>query len=150
MDQLWFRTDMFAVARDEDEETNPFCYGRELAGWLKGKFEERGYAPEATIPEDWGWCVVLSRKEGLLFVGCGNLRSELLESVPPAQKAAFVPDGAAMTWTAFIGSDKPGWSIRFGERRAAKERLAKAAAKAKADLGNILKSEGRIVLVEQP
>jgi hypothetical protein len=150
MDQFWFRTAMFAVDPKEDEETNPFCYGRELAQWLKQKFDERGYTTEPVIPEDFGWCVILSRRDGLLFVGCGNVRSELLESVPPAEKAGFRPDGAAMTWTAFVATDKPGWSLRFTQRRASLERLAQAAATAEVDLAAILGSESRIALVDEP
>lgn len=150
MQQLWFRTDMFAVDPKEDEETNPFCYGKELACWLESRFRERGYSPEPVFPEDFGWCVMLSRESGRLWIGCGNMRSELYEQIPPEKKLGFVPDGAKLTWTAFVATDKPAWSFRAAKRRAAIEQLEHAAARAAAGLEDILKSERRILLVEEP
>jgi hypothetical protein len=58
---------MFRVELDEDEESNPFCYGRQLGRWLQARFAERGYTPEEVFAEDWGWCVMLSRMWSLRF-----------------------------------------------------------------------------------
>lgn len=82
-----FRTDLFPIDPREDEETNPFCYGRSLAQWVRSKFAELGYFPEPIVPEDWGWCVILHREPFLLWVACGNDRSEYYDKVKPEQKA---------------------------------------------------------------
>ena len=63
---LLFRSDLFVVDPREDEETNPFCYGRSLSEWVREKFRELGYEPEPVIPEDWGWCVMLKRQPFML------------------------------------------------------------------------------------
>jgi len=89
--QFSFRSDLFPVDPREDEETNPFCYGKELAAWLSDKFRAAGYTPEPVIPEDWGWCVMIERKPFMLWVGCGNDPSEFYESVKPEDKPNFVP-----------------------------------------------------------
>ena len=34
-DQLWFRSTLFEIETGEDEETNPFLFGRQLARWLR-------------------------------------------------------------------------------------------------------------------
>jgi hypothetical protein len=57
---ILFRSDLFQVDPREDEETNPFCYGRELAEWVHIKFQALGYEAEPVIAEDWGWCVMLA------------------------------------------------------------------------------------------
>lgn len=33
-DQFWFRSTLFEIEVGEDKETNPLCYGRQLANWL--------------------------------------------------------------------------------------------------------------------
>src|SRR4051812_18127049 len=98
---LQFRSDLFQIDPKEDEDTNPFCYGKALAEWVRSKFEERGYKPEPVVPEDWGWCVVLKREPFLLWVACGNDRSEFYDRVTPEQKSSFVPDGREVTWSCF-------------------------------------------------
>lgn len=150
MHQFWFKSEMFRVTLGEDEESNPFCYGRELAQWLQAQFAGRGYSPENAFPEDWGWCVMLSRTGGMLWLGCSNVRSSLYEQVTPEQKPTFVPEPASLVWTSFVGTDRPGWSLRFGQRRAAIEQLSSAAESANGVLESVLRCESRIVLVPQP
>ena len=150
MRQHWFRSTMFKVDPAEDEETNPFCYGRELAQWLRGRFTELGYAPEEVFPEDWGWCVMLSREVGLLWLGCSNISSHLYKQVSPAQKKTFVPDGSSFVWTVIVGMDKPIWSLRLGKRRAAIERLEQSAGKVELELEAVLRAESGIAIVPEP
>jgi hypothetical protein len=111
-----FRSDLFQVDPKEDEETNPSCYGRSLAQWIHGKFTALGYSPEAVIPEDWGWCVMLRREPFLLWIGCGNVTSKILDDVTPAQKDAFVPIGSDLTWCSFVGTDALVWTRFFWKR----------------------------------
>lgn len=113
---ILFRSDLFQVDPREDEETNPFCYGRSLAEWVRIKFQELGYEPEPVIAEDWGWCVVLSREPFMLWVGCGNNRSEFYSKVTPEQKTSFVPDSRAIEWSCLVGTDVPIWTSFFWKR----------------------------------
>ena len=147
---FWFRSKMFRVALGEDAESNPFCYGRELGQWLKSKFTERGYSPEDVFAEDWGWCVMLSQTDGRLWLGCGNDRSKFYGQVTPEQHASFVPEAGSFTWTVFVGTDSPAWSLWVAKRKAAVERLAVDAQKANAVLENVLQSEKGITLVAEP
>jgi hypothetical protein len=34
MTQLWFKSEKFEIEDGEEAETNPFCFGRQLAAWL--------------------------------------------------------------------------------------------------------------------
>ena len=52
---FWFKSSLFAIEPDEDQETNPQRYGRQLAKWLGEELRALGYNVEV-IPEDWGWC----------------------------------------------------------------------------------------------
>jgi len=148
--QFWFRSKMFPVVLGEDAESNPFCYGRELGRWLQARFADHGYTPEPVFAEDWGWCVMLSRTDGLLWLGCGNDRSLFYDKVTPEQHATFIPEPGSFTWTAFVGTDQPAWSLRFGKRKLAIERLSSAAREATVLLGNVLQSERGIELVPEP
>jgi hypothetical protein len=96
-----FRSDLFSVAANEDEQTNPFCYGKSLAQWTVAKLTELGYTPEPVIPEDWGWCVVVKRDPFLLWVGCGN-ESPDVDAEPSARTEGAVPDGSTLTWKCFV------------------------------------------------
>ena len=146
MHSFRFRSAMFPIDPREDEETNPFCYGKSLAQWLRGKLAEQGYTPEEVIPEDFGWCVMLSRGSGMLWVGCGNERSHLYEEVSSEAKATFVPDAQPVDWHVFVATDKPMWSLNFAKRRAAIQRLAEAATSLAVRVESILKAEPRIEL----
>jgi hypothetical protein len=113
---ILFRSDLFQVDPREDEETNPFCYGRSLAEWIHIKFKELGYEPEPVIAEDWGWCVMLQREPFMLWVGCGNDRSEFYSKVTPEEKASFLPDGREIMWSCLVGTDVPFWTSFFWQR----------------------------------
>ena len=70
--QIWARTSFFPVEQDEDKETNPGRYGRAFARWLAEQFKARGESVQEVLPEDWGWCVMLTRKPYMLWIGCAN------------------------------------------------------------------------------
>jgi hypothetical protein len=146
--QFWFRSDLFRLDPKEDEQTNSQCYGRELAAWIKTRFTELGYVPEDVIAEDWGWCVMLDRSAGLLWIGCGNVQSDLRET-SKEELAAFIPVGAARTWTVFVGTGKPIWSLRFAKRREEIRKLKEQTGKAASDLKAVLRAERRILLVPE-
>jgi hypothetical protein len=110
---ILFHSDLFQIDPREDEETNPFCYGRSFAEWVRIKFNELGYEPEPTIAEDWGWCVMLQRKPFMLWIGCGNDRSEFYSKVTPQEKAPFSPDGREIMWSCLVGTDVPFWTSFF-------------------------------------
>jgi hypothetical protein len=69
----WFTSSLFEIEPGEDKETNPGCYGRQLAVWLRKQLQERGHTVEPIINEDWGRCLMCSRDPFLLWVGCGNM-----------------------------------------------------------------------------
>lgn len=70
--QLWFDSSHFAITPGEDEETNPGRFGRAFAQWVAEGLKARGMPVEGVVPEDWGWCVVLTRDPCPIWVGCGN------------------------------------------------------------------------------
>lgn len=146
--QLHFRSDLFSVDPNEDEETNPFCYGKQLAAWVAAKFQAAGYSPEPIIPEDWGWCVMLERRPFLLWIACGNDRSEFYESVTPEQKPNFVPRADQLKWTCFVGSDVLVWTPFFWQRLFGKASTSEAVARVASQLEQFLKAERGITLTE--
>jgi hypothetical protein len=148
--QFWFRSDLFSIDPREDEETNPFRYGKQLATWLSDQFRSLGYSPEAVIPEDWGWCVMLKRSPFMLWVGCGNVQSELFYRISPEDEASFVPDISRVTWLAFVGTDVPIWSRFFWRRLVGAGNTAEAADRVAGELEALLQREHRIQLTAEP
>lgn len=70
--QIWVETSFFGVDSGEDAETNPGVYGRAFANWIAEQLKARGESVEKIVAEDWGRCVVITRKPYLLWIGCGN------------------------------------------------------------------------------
>lgn len=138
---IQFRSDLFLIDPREDEETNPFCYGKSLAEWLRKKFEELGYLPEPVIAEDWGWCVMLAREPFMLWVGCGCDRSEFYDKVTPEDKAAFAPDGRSVTWSCIVGTDAPIWTAFFWKKLIGQASTQEQAQVVASQLRTILQSE---------
>jgi len=137
--QLWLKSSLFEVEPGEDENTNPGCYGKQLATWLRSKLIAKGYKVEEVIPEDWGWCVMCNRAPFLLWVGCGSvLDREPTPDAPP-------PDGKEITWSCFITAEKPFLRGLFKriDSAAAVEKLFK-------EVEGILKSESAITLTSEP
>jgi hypothetical protein len=139
-----FRSDLFPVDPKEDEKTNPFCYGRSLAQWIHGKFTALGYSPEPVMAEDWGWCVMLRREPFLLWIGCGNVTSEMLDAITPERKSVLVPDGKELTWSCFVGTDAPVWTSFFWRKLFRLASESQAVQTVTQQLEIILCSESRI------
>lgn len=136
--QLWFTSTLFEVEPGEDEATNPGCYGKQPAHWLRRKLVEKGYEAEEVIAEDWGWCVMCARKPFLLWVGCGNVE-ELGQS--PQEPPHL---GKDVTWTCFVAAEKPFLTGLFTRiDPAAVERLFD-------DVQDILNAELQITVIEEP
>jgi hypothetical protein len=148
--QFWFRSDLFAVDPAEDEETNPFCYGKQLALWVAEKFRTIGYSPEEVFGEDWGWCVMLERKPFMLWVGCTNIRSDLYERITPEQKPGFAPEGDKLTWTCVVGTDVPIWTAYFWKRVIGRASVTSSVVRVAGQLEAFLKDEARIRLTNEP
>jgi hypothetical protein len=144
-----FRSAMFSIDPREDEETNPFLYGRALANWLRGKLAALGYTPEDVIAEDYGWIVILNSGAGMLWVGCVNDHHHLYAEVSPENKDAFVPDAAPVVWNVWVAVDNPMWSLNVGKRRAAIRRLQEDASQLAGQLLAVLQSEPGIEFLPQ-
>jgi hypothetical protein len=137
--QLWFKSALFQVEPGEDEQTNPGCYGKQPANWLRAKLIEKGYKPEEVIPEDWGWCVMCARDPFMLWVGCGSsLEREMKPEDPP-------PSGNDVTWSCFVTAEKPFLRSLFKQIDTASsvEKLYK-------DVEGILRAEPSITLAQEP
>jgi len=147
---ILFRSDLFKIDPREDEETNPFCYGRSLAEWVRTKFIELGYVPESVIAEDWGWCVMLTREPFMLWVGCGNDRSAFYSKVTPEEKESFVPDGREITWSCLVGTDIPIWTSYFWKKLLGRSTTQEQVAVVTDQLRTILRKEPRINVTSEP
>jgi hypothetical protein len=137
--QFWLKSSLFEIESGEDERTNPGCYGKQLATWLRSKLIEKGYNVEELIAEDWGWCVMCGREPFLLWVGCGSV----LEHGP--QLDAPPLRGKDVTWSCFVAAEKPFLRGLFKrmDTTAAVEKLYK-------QVEGILKAEPAITLVAEP
>lgn len=94
---IWFKSPQFKIQKNEDDNTNPGCYGKSLAEWLSLKFGEMGYDTEI-IPEDWGWCVICERNGYVLWIGCGCLQEE---SFSEHYDNETLPDSRDICWHVF-------------------------------------------------
>ena len=142
-----FRSDLFSIAANEEEQTNPFCYGKSLAEWTAAKLAAQAYTPEPVIPEDWGWCVVVKRDPFLLWVGCGN-ESPDPATGPAAPADGALPDGSTLTWKCFVHAEVPFWRLYFWRRLIGQADMRGAAEKLDRELEAILRSEPRIQAIE--
>ncbi len=146
---LRFRSENFRIDPTEDEETNPFLYGRSLAQWLRSKLTSLGYTPEEVIPEDFGWIVVLSRGSGMLWVGCVNDHHHLYAQVTQETKSSYVPDAEPVTWTVWVNVDNPMWSLNIPKRRARVSELERQAIEVARQLFPIIQAEPGIETLEE-
>lgn len=140
MEGYWFRSSRFEIEPGEDEEINPRRYGRQLARWLKQRLEDKGYRVEGIISEDWGRCLMCSRDPFTLWVGCGNVMDFETE-----QRGDGPPVKDDVIWHCFATADVALWKRLF--RRIETE---SAVSKLHADLGEILRAEPEVTLVQEP
>jgi hypothetical protein len=134
----WFRSTRFELEPGEDKEINPGVYGKQLAEWLKARLEDRGYKVEPIINEDWGRCLMCSRKPFLLWVGCTNMTD--LSASPDV-----LPPKGKITWHCYAAAEVFFWKKLFR-----KIETEPAVARLHADLGAILAAEPSITLVAEP
>jgi hypothetical protein len=67
---LEFECSDFAVAPDEDKETNPGIYGKSLALWLAEQLRSTGLPVGEVIAEDFGWCVPVKATPQASYIAC--------------------------------------------------------------------------------
>jgi len=144
-----FYSDLFEIDPREDEETNPFCYGKSLAEWVLARFKQLGYDPEPVIAEDWGWCVMLKRDPFMLWIGCGNDRSEFYSKVTPEQKSSFAPRGSEVKWSCVVGTDAPIWTSFFWKRLVGQASTREQVGVVTNQLRSILNNEPRIQVAQE-
>ena len=143
-EEYWFTSSRFEIEPGEDEEINPRIYGRQLARWLKERLEERGYPVEAIINEDWGRCLMCSRRPFMLWVGCANMTDDDMagndvgaDGPPPATDKII--------WHCFVTAE-----VFWVNRWLRKIDPNPAVAKLGRDLGEILRADPHIRLVQEP
>ena len=138
--QIWFRASQFQIEAGEDEETNPRCYGKHLATWLRGKLIAEGYAVEEVIAEDWGWCVMCRRNPFMLWVGCANIHD-----YSKSGQDGPLPLGGEVVWSCIIVAEVPMLARLFS-----RPDTDGATSQLYAQVKRILSAELDIVFVEEP
>jgi hypothetical protein len=140
MDGYWFKSSKFEIEPGEDKEVKPGMYGRQLARWLKQRLEEKGYAVEDIVNEEWGRCLLCSRDPFMLWVGCGNMKYPEGVGEEPV-----LPSKEPIVWRCFVAAEVPHF-IRYFR----KVDTAPAVSKLYSDLGEILCAEPAVVFVLGP
>ena len=107
--QLYFTSTRFNVVPNEEDSTNPGCVGIELAEWICGQIKNLGYPEAEVIPEDFGWCVMCSRQDSLLWIGCGSVIVEELWEIPESERPITSAD---ITWTTFVVAEIPFFRLK--------------------------------------
>ncbi|MEH6491357.1 hypothetical protein [Halopseudomonas sp.] len=138
LERIFIKTDLFEIDPKEDEETNPFVYGKQFSEWLRSKFIDLGYDVEAVIPEDWGWCVMCKREPYWLWVGCSSIMENEHEE-------GYVPSKEEITWHCFATAEVP-----FLKRIFKKIDTREGLAKIQAELMSIINEEPRFKVVQEP
>jgi len=138
--QLWFKASQFQIEAGEDEETNPLCFGKQLATWLRGKLIAEGYAVEEVIAEDWGWCVMCQRKPFMLWVGCVNIH-DYAKSRPEDPP----PLGSDVVWSCLVVAELP-----LLARLLSRPDTSPATSQLYTQVKRILCAEPDVVFVEEP
>ena len=135
----FFTSDLFEIEPGEDEQTNPYRFGKQLAHWLSDKLSANGYPNAEVIPEDWGWCVMCSREPFMLWIGCGN--SDSIETLENPE----LINSYSVVWQCFVVTEVPFWKriFRKPETETNERELNEK-------LNQFLSSESRIQMVECP
>jgi hypothetical protein len=130
----WFKSSLFEIEPDEDDDINPGIYGRQLAVWMKKQLEARGYAVDDVINEDWGRCLMCQRSPFSLWVGVGSV----------TETEAQARDN--VVWHCFAVTEG-GLRMRvFGK----KNEIEATRTKLDASLESILRAEPAILIVPEP
>ena len=127
------------VEPGEDQETNPSCYGKQLAEWMKDRLREKGWTPDEVSAEDWGRCLMIHYKPYMLWVGCSNVHPDVAQN-PEYLDESYIPDPTSITWRTFVGRDLFPWNINFWRRSNADAELSRL----ETDLLSILNAEPTI------
>ena len=137
--QFWLKSTLFEIEPGEDKETNPRCYGKQFANWLRQQLAEKGYAVEGVCPEDWGWYFYCTQKPFMLWVRCVSVRDYKSRPVDPP------PRGEDVTWTCIVDADLPFFARLFWrvDPTSLVEKLS-------TEVGAILRAEQAIVLTARP
>ena len=136
----WFKSSAFEAEPGEDEETNPRMFGRQVANWLRERFESLGYDVEDVFGEDFGWCVMCQRDPYLLWIGCVNLPDyEYAEPDDPP------PAADRLLWNVVPMAEVPFFKYLFKKKPDPQSGLEKIGA----ELKDILASDPRVELVDE-
>ncbi len=140
----WFNSELFRVQKGKGDQTNPRCYGKELATWLYSKLKNRGYKDVKLIPEDLGWYVMCSSKNYMLWVCCESILNENYDSDSP-------PKAKDITWHVYPEIEVPifffySWVKNLIGIMDLEEPLNKL----NEELSQILHSEPKIVFCDEP
>jgi hypothetical protein len=140
MDQFWFKTHIFDIEPNEDEETNPRIYGKQFAHWLNEQLNLIGYSETECFPEDWGWCIIAFRKPFMLLIGCSNVYDydTAKEGDPPPSKDELI-------WSCSVMTELPFFRNPFKKigTSSAKNKLCQ-------EIQEILSKESQIHFVDEP
>ena len=131
-DGYWFKSSLFEIEPDEDDEINPGIYGRQLAAWMKKQLEARGYTVDDVINEDWGRCLMCQRSPFSLWVGVGS--------------ATETETKDEVVWHCFAVTEGGLRMRMFGK----KNEIEATRAKLDAALQSILLAEPAILMVQEP
>ena len=144
----WFNSELFQVQKREGEETNPRCYGKELGTWLCSKFKNLGYKDVKLIPEDWGWCVMCSSENYMLWVCCGAILNEDYDETYDPDSP---PKAKDITWHVFPEIEVPIFFFNsWVKNLIGKLDLEQPLNKLNNELSQILNPEPKIVLCDEP
>ncbi len=134
-----FTSDLFQVEPGEDEQTNPYLYGKQLSHWLAEKLLSDGYPDAKAIPENTGWHVMCSRDPFMLWIECGN------SDTTHALDNPGLIENQPIIWECFVFAEVPFWKRMFGKlgtessQRALNEKIR-----------SLLSAESQIQMVECP
>lgn len=137
--QLWFCSNFFEITPGEDAETNPLCFGRDLAKWLAKRLVTLGYDVEEVIAEDWGWCVMCARKPFPLWIGCVNVHDYVTNRPDDA-----MPSGKDVVWSCMVHAE-PSLFTKLLKRPDTKPSVDKLFGQVQA----LLRDEAKVAFVDE-
>ncbi|MCG8684725.1 MAG: hypothetical protein MI892_07620 [Desulfobacterales bacterium] len=140
MDKFWFKTNLFDIEANEDEETNPGIYGKQFAHWLSEQLTLIGYSETECFSEDWGWCIIIFRKPFMLLVGCSSVYG--FDNV---KKGDSPPSKDEVVWSCSVMTKLPVFKNPFKKKiqLQQKKKLCR-------EIQGILAQEPQIQFVDEP